>query len=50
MEAHVTAGNILLVIVGKLALGGALFFVLVSFGLWLAKVGFFSQRESDEVT
>lgn len=35
-----TAGNVLLVMIGKFALSGALFIVLLSLGLWLGRVGF----------
>lgn len=35
-----TAGTVLLILIGKLALAGALFSALVSLGLWLGRVGF----------
>jgi hypothetical protein len=35
-----TAGTILLVMIGKMAVGAAVFVVLVSFGLWLGRIGF----------
>ena len=35
-----TAGTIMLILLAKMAVGAALFIVLVSFGLWLGRIGF----------
>ena len=35
-----TAGTIMLILLAKMAMGAALFIVLVSFGLWLGRIGF----------
>jgi len=45
-----TAPNLLLGLLLKLAIGGSLFIIIVSFGLWLGQVGFISQKESDAVS
>jgi hypothetical protein len=36
----VTAGTIMLILLAKMAVGAAIFIVLVSFGLWLGRIGF----------
>ena len=35
-----TAGTIMLILLAKMAVGAALFIILVSFGLWLGRIGF----------
>jgi hypothetical protein len=34
------AGTIMLVLLARMAVGAAIFVILVSFGLWLGRIGF----------
>jgi hypothetical protein len=43
----VTAPEIFLILLGKLALGATLFVGMFSFGLWLGRIGFGGESKND---